>query len=148
MEGETTYLNEEQMAHFHVIHSWGQPLAPHEISSSSCSVLVYFSLHFISSLFVSIQLPGTVSASFLTNHNCQLWMESDDYNEVDSNTWLKGNELGFPSANVEMNLNPCQITKPLSLSLPYHNNLLRSIKFSWSIMEGKHDCHLLRVLIC
>lgn len=22
-------------------------------------------------------------------------MESDAYNEVDSNTWLKGNELGF-----------------------------------------------------
>lgn len=33
-------------------------------------------------------------------------MESDAYNEVDSNTWLKGNELAPPPMSVQMNPNP------------------------------------------
>lgn len=69
MKGETVYLNEEQTAHFHVIHTWDQPLPPYEFSSSGVCLSTP---NFISFLFFSIQLSGTVRASLLSNHNCQL----------------------------------------------------------------------------
>lgn len=63
MGGETADTKEAQMAPFHVIHTGGQLRPPPDFPSSSWSVLVSCSPRFISSLFFSVQLPGTVSAS-------------------------------------------------------------------------------------
>lgn len=63
VERETTDIEEAQMARFHIIHTWDQRLPPRDFPSSPWSVLVCSSPLFISSLFFSVQLPGTVSAS-------------------------------------------------------------------------------------
>lgn len=59
-------------------------------------------------------------------------MESDAYNEVDSNTWLKGNELGFSSMSVQMNTNSHHITKTF-LSPLHLRDLLVSEMLNWPI---------------
>lgn len=59
-------------------------------------------------------------------------MESDAYNEVDSNTWLKGNGLGFSSMSVQMNPNSRHITKPF-LSPLQLRTLLVSKMLNWPI---------------
>ena len=66
MEGETTYLNEEQMAHFHVIHAWDHHL---HLMNFLLPPGVCLSIpHFIFFLFFSIQLSSTECAClFLTS---------------------------------------------------------------------------------